>query len=102
MSEPDLSALIVLGLACWRLANMLVNELGPLDIFDRLRGVANRIPGVDDLFACIYCMSVWTALLMVWLWQSQTGRNLVNILAVSAVTLCIHESLKRLQKSPTD
>lgn len=56
---------ILIGLAGWRVANLLVNEDGPLDIFERVRLFVGMKPGeisgfMPKLFSCIFCMSVWT------------------------------------------
>lgn len=91
MSPLNIEAVLLLSLATWRLAYMLVHEDGPGEIFDRLRRIANRIPVIDDLFACIYCMSVWIALLLYGLSQSETGQHLIYILAFSAIAILIHE-----------
>lgn len=58
---------IIVGLASWRLANLLVNESGPFDIFERIRYLAGiRVGEVNGflplLFSCVYCMSVWTTI----------------------------------------
>ena len=72
---------IIIGLAAWRLAHMLVKEAGPFDIFVRLRhlvGISQIViqdeRGTDiawtaaNTFAeglmCIWCVSVWTAALL--------------------------------------
>lgn len=64
--------LTLAALAAWRLAYMLTSELGPWDIFARMRdrlGVPYlRADGWPDsnvgrLFSCIKCMSVWTSAL---------------------------------------
>lgn len=57
------------GLAGWRLAELLVNEAGPGNVFGRLRGwagvpdegIQEPRPFVGGLLACSYCASVWTA-----------------------------------------
>lgn len=69
-------ALILSGIATWRVAYMLVFEEGPGDIFKLLRtlvGVVDLDDGSREeeygltgikkflagIFSCIYCMSVW-------------------------------------------
>lgn len=53
--------LILLSLATWRLSHMLSAEDGPFDIFHTMRSIwPGRI-----LFTCIYCTSVWAAILLV-------------------------------------
>lgn len=63
--------LLVSGLAVFRLAEMLVLEDGPGQIFMRLRSWFNRGSFVDfslrrqisGVFSCVYCMGVWLALI---------------------------------------
>lgn len=65
--------LVVVGLASWRLAYLLVEESGPFDLIVNFR----KAIGVNDvqqpgmltrLFACVLCMSGWTtpALMLCW------------------------------------
>lgn len=64
-----LLAVVLAGLAGWRLAEMLVNERGPGDVFRRLRawagvpdeGIQEPRPFVGALVSCTYCASVWTS-----------------------------------------
>lgn len=66
---------VILALATWRIANMLVDEDGPWMIFEHLRLKAGLQPAFPDgtretdppgqmpgsLFTCVWCMSVWVA-----------------------------------------
>lgn len=68
--------LVVLALATWRIAHMLVKEDGPLDIFYKLHvavGIVYKEDGeVDEerssksflstVLQCVYCTSVWVGL----------------------------------------
>lgn len=66
-----LTALIIYGLATWRLTSMLVNESGPWDIFVHLRelcGITHDelkqkviIPDgiLPGIFSCVWCCSIW-------------------------------------------
>lgn len=66
--------IIILILATWRISSLLVDELGPFEMFDRIRyrlGVRyndKNIPyarnELAELFTCIWCMSVWIGLLI--------------------------------------
>lgn len=49
---------ILIVLATFRLAFMLVNEDGPLRIFDRLRSLTT----LGGILECWHCCSVWVAL----------------------------------------
>src|SRR3972149_4533536 len=100
----DLMTFVVLGLACWRLSSLLVDESGPFEVFDWLRawaGVAydaqnRRRPleeqgGLAQVFCCIWCMSVWVGLALAagwWFWPQ--GMGLVCLpLALSAAAIWV-------------
>lgn len=74
--------LVVLSLACWRLAYMLVREDGPAHIFARLRARTT----VGGLLECMFCSSVWTAVLVFAVWLTPL-RPVVAVLAVSGLAL---------------
>ncbi len=78
--DPRLLNLLVLSGAVWRISYMLVFEDGPFNVFGSIReyagvrynenyetfvpaymGAARRT--IAGIFNCIYCMSVWIALL---------------------------------------
>lgn len=92
-----LEALLICALAGWRVAHMLVNERGILGIGERIR----RLTGVQTvnvertvgtqtyttsectgnneiarMLCCLWCTSVWTALLALLLWIVGTGITL--------------------------
>lgn len=94
---------LVMGLAVWRLSAMFSYECGPFKIFMRMR----RIIGFDhaddcepvsfpdnflsSLFGCVWCLSVWFAIIIVIgdsLWPGET-LIVCRILALSAVTVII-------------
>jgi len=74
----DLTSLIILALATWRLSYMLTAESLPFNIGSKLRA---RFP-LGGLTTCIYCMSVWVAILMLGLWYT----DLYPIVYVLAIT----------------
>ena len=102
--------LVALGLAAWRLASMLVDEAGPGGVFARLRhkaglrsvpvqtadgwqvGQAAANP-IAELFACVWCMSVWMAAALSW----RPLRPLRLALAGSALAILAHEVTKWLR-----
>jgi hypothetical protein len=51
--------LLILALFTWRLAYLLVKESGPFNVMGRLRARTT----IGGLLECVYCASVWTALL---------------------------------------
>lgn len=64
MSTIDPTLLIVYALAVWRLSSLLVDEMGPLGVFDLIRRLANKLR-LGGAFSCVWCMSVWVAALVV-------------------------------------
>lgn len=69
---------LILTLATWRLSSLLVNELGPANIFEHMRrriGVRYSESGirygeniVAEAFICVWCLSVWVGLVFGLLW----------------------------------
>ena len=105
-----MAELITRGLAAWRLASMLVDEDGPGGVFARLRHraglqsvpvragdgwqtVTTAANPLAELFACVWCMSVWTAALLAW----RPLRPLRFSLAGSALAILLHEAMKWLR-----
>lgn len=108
MVEPF--AFLILALAAWRLAYMLVSEVGPFSVFARLRyriGVRS-VPVTQpdgrmavgkvasntaaELFLCIWCMSVWTALLLLALVLLSPALWFIPVvLALSAGAILVQE-----------
>lgn len=100
-------ALLETGLAAWRLAHMLVYEDGPYALLARLRkavglrAVVRRgaqgeivtekaaLTPWAELFACVWCMSVWTAAVLSL--PGRVVRWLRRLLAVAAVACLLHE-----------
>lgn len=63
----DLIAVIIAGLAGWRIANLLLFEDGPWFLFERFRKFIGIKEGpvegfFPNLFTCVYCLSIWTSL----------------------------------------
>jgi hypothetical protein len=52
--------LAILILATWQLAYMLLYKDGLFGVFIAVRKAGARV-GLTELFACIYCMSVWVS-----------------------------------------
>lgn len=68
-----IEAIVVCGLAGWRLASLLVDEDGPWAIFARLRHQAGadapEVHGlVAEILTCVWCASIWTTTAMLLLW----------------------------------
>lgn len=95
---------ILIGLAGWRIASLLVTEDGPYDIFRRIRflfqpiGIVDPRQGFfDGLFSCMWCMSVWTTLLMYGLYALEP--RAVIVIAAMAIAL-IPEALHGGRQHP--
>ncbi len=88
---------LLIGLAGWRVASLLVNESGPFHIFRNLRSVLGFTHGDDgaviawpdkflpNLLSCVWCLSPWVAAAMWGLWQ--ISEPAVIILAASSILL---------------
>lgn len=118
--------LVVLVLAVWRISYMLVEEDGPWAVFRLLRkrlragefggptmdatrlnetevaqammAAGSKRPMLGDLLSCVYCTSVWVALLSMaayLLWSPTLW--VFTALALSAGAIIIQEGLNRLR-----
>lgn len=81
LNEVNLFTFLVISLATWRASSLLVNEKGPMNIFERFRDWAGievtqlgdrpeYYKAVPDTFLaqildCVWCCSVWVALFWV-------------------------------------
>ena len=96
-----LVAVVVLGLATWRLASMLATEEGPWSIFERLRrriGIRRGDEGVpyaeSELakgLMCVWCNSVWigAAMTIFYVLLGDVVMYLTMPLALSAVAVIV-------------
>lgn len=107
-----MAELLALGLAAWRLASMLADEDGPFALFARLRHAVGLRPlavkdggqwrvtrtattPLAELFACVWCLSVWTAALL----SMRPLRWLQTPLAASALAIAAHELIQAVRKT---
>lgn len=113
-----MSDILLIGLAAWRLAYMLVKEDGPFEMFSKLR----KLAGIEQIIIkdgdkvdvaltakntlaegllCVWCVSVWTATFLYvgtliqplhapFMWLS-------SILAISAVAVIMQEFIAALR-----
>jgi len=94
---------VIKALATWRLASLLVNESGPLGMFDKLRhavgvryderSVAYGTNNLAELLTCVWCTSMWTALLFVLL--GKRGALSQQVLALSAAAILIDSKVNK-------
>lgn len=100
-----LETFVILALATWRVAHLLVDETGPFEIFDWLRaqfGIRVSEEGefylregsdnqIGKMLLCLQCTSMWVGLLfgvLYKLWPIFTF-NLAVVLAFSALACVI-------------
>lgn len=102
-------AVLIYGLATWRIASLFVNEPGPWDIFLKIRewtGIEHDddkqktiIPDrtAANLLACVWCCSLWVGVFwmaMDWL-LADTALRLAAAFAFSTVAILIQKALER-------
>jgi len=97
---------LLIGMATWRLSSLLVDEAGPLDIFQTLRDKLGVYPAkvgdevickckypVFGMFCCVWCMSIWVSVLMLTLYT--IAPFLVQLMAVSTLAIGVNELVKK-------
>lgn len=99
-------AVIICGLAGWRVAVLLVREDGPFDIMRRFRHVA----GIQDtsagrmvkrnvlaqLLSCVWCTSVWTTTLAYGVYDGLDVRWPVQLVAACALPVVLDIYARRV------
>lgn len=104
-----LTTLILLILACWRIANLLTDykELGPYEVLWKIRklaGVKTDQYGIPygetvlaEIFSCIWCMSVWVGLaigLLYYLFPSGVENFVAIPFGLSGGLLLVHKYIR--------
>ncbi len=89
----ELARVLIVGLAGWRLAHLIIDEDGPLASLARFRGWlglydSGEQSGLQQLFTCVYCLSVWTSAAFWLLWGISVW--IPGIMAASTVALIAH------------
>lgn len=94
---------LILTLATWRLSSLLVNELGPANIFEHMRtwiGVRYSESGirygeniVAEAFTCVWCLSVWVGLILglVWTFNGVAATMIAGPFALSGGAILIEK-----------
>jgi len=104
----DFTYLLIFGLATWRVANMLVHERGPFQMFFRLRvrvgiGMDNdgepvMIPDrfFAELLSCVFCSSIWIAAgwVLFWIFLPVFSLKIATVFALSALAIVINRYVK--------
>lgn len=80
--------LVLSALAVWRVTHCLHVEHGPWGILARIRAWAARLH-LGDLFACFYCLSLWTAAPVAFWMADGWPARIVSWLALSASAVLI-------------
>ena len=80
----DLSEWLILAVASWRLAYLLVRERGPFMVLAKMRTHTS----LGGLLNCIACVSLWCAFALLGLWLTPL-RLVVYALAISGAGLML-------------
>ena len=92
-----LVAVIIGGIAVWRITYMLQQETGPNAIFEKLRSkvwaMENKDGGFREGFFCFKCHSIWQALIFILLYflAQPVFWFLAGFLALSALAIFIND-----------
>lgn len=88
--------LIITALVVYRVTYMLVDQEGPMRIFEHIRTISYKQPKNFRLFNfdCFDCLNVWVAIIAGLI----LGYDLFQILAVSALAIIVNRIAERLQK----
>lgn len=78
--------LISLSLFAWYTAYVLIKTGGPFRVFARLRGVTT----FGGLLECLYCLSVWTALLGYLILYHTPFAPIVYVAAIAGLAMMGH------------
>lgn len=86
--------LLILCLAIWYTSYSVVKLSAPFNLFGRLRvwatGGAEPVPGsLGELLTCIYCFSVYAAVLWLIIWHTP-AKPLIYPFALAGGTLMLH------------
>lgn len=99
--------IIVLGLACWRLASLVCQEDGPFKMFRRVRekvGISHYPDGniceipdrfLCNLLSCVWCFSVWVSggLVVAYIFLPTITIYFVLWLSLSTITIVVNDAL---------
>jgi hypothetical protein len=93
----DPLSLLLFALSVWRVSSLLLYEDGPGEVFARVRTRAGadtpgEISGLAQLWSCMWCMSMWVAILLSpLLILGHAGDGIMAVLSASAVAIFVHE-----------
>lgn len=83
----NLTTIIIASLATYRVTRIILIEDGPFNIFVTLRGALDpdQRTWLGGGMACVWCISFWIGLILVYLATYAAGFLLVSGLAASAL-----------------
>jgi hypothetical protein len=90
-------SLLIAVLAVWRVTHLLWDEDGPWNILARLRRLAGN-GWFGTVLDCFYCLSLWMAAPLGWLWGHTWLERILLWLALSAGAIL----LERITADPSD
>lgn len=91
----DSYSLLVRGLATWRIAHMLVHEIGPFSMFVHIRRLAGIEPDAEgypavwrstNVLSCVWCTSIWVSILFLFI-----PIRVAELLSLSAISCIVEE-----------
>ena len=80
----------LLSLAVWRITYLVTDDLGPFDVFLRLRRLSSFL-------SCPYCISVWVSLAFAAMYFGDTRQGLVLWLSLSGASIFMEEIRRRIE-----
>lgn len=88
--------LIITALVVYRITYMLVDQEGPIRIFESLRKLSYKLQPKYKIFNfdCFDCLNVWVAIISGLILKY----NIWQILAVSALAIIINRIAERLER----
>jgi hypothetical protein len=102
--------ILILGLACWRLSSLFVEEKGPFGIFLRIRkmvGIERVQDGMPfdvwpntllgELLSCVWCFSVWASAMLVlaYIFLPQITMYFATWLTLSTIAIVVNDGMLR-------
>lgn len=81
--------------ACYRLSHLFAGELGPANLFKKMRGLFSPKTNMGKGIRCALCLSIWFAFLITaylgWLGEVSWKLAPVYAFAVSGAAVLIHK-----------
>ena len=81
---------LILSFAVWRVTYFITGDLGPFDIFLRLRRISSFLD-------CPYCVSVWVSLAFTAWYFVDLRQAVILWLALSGAAIFLEEARRRIE-----